>query len=229
MRRDDVSYSIVMLQALFVAGMTQSTPPDLHVYEVDREASRLYVVVHRAGLFSFLGHEHAIVPERWSADLCLANPIPEGAHAALALETGSLVIDSDAARGLAGMGDGPDDDTRSDLQEKMLDAEHLDAAAFPEIRLELHAAEGADDHQVRVEGTIDLHGVARDVAFPVHLEHTARGTLLMRGTLRIRQRDFGIEPESKVGLVKVADEVDLQFVLLASPTDRACGSERERR
>lgn len=210
--------------ALVTALAAGAPPPDLQRYAVDRDASRLYVVVHRAGLFSFLGHEHAIVPERWSAEMCLADPVPAGAHASLTLETESLIIDSDPARTLAGLGDGPDDDTRAELQTKMLDPEHLDAASFPEIRLDLHATEGVDDEQVRVAGTIAVHGVTRDVAFPVHLDHTDQGTLLMRGTLRIRQRDFGIEPESKAGLVKVADQVDLQFSLLASPTGERCGA-----
>ncbi|HKI83639.1 MAG TPA: hypothetical protein VKA63_04815, partial [Candidatus Krumholzibacteria bacterium] len=56
----------------------------------------------------------------------------------------------------------------------------------------------------------------------VHVEYTDDGTLLLIGTVRIRQRDFGIEPESKAGLVKVANEVDLQFALLASPTGQLC-------
>lgn len=220
-----MSYLIAVLEAALCAvGFAQTVPPELHTYTVDREASRLYVVVHRAGLFSFLGHEHAIVPERWSSEMCLADPVPAGAHASLTLETSSLVIDTRAARELAGMDEGPSADTRRDLQMRMLDQEHLDAARFPQIRLELRAPEEARNDQVRAAGTITLHGVTRDVALPVHVTHTENGTLLLRGTLRIRQRDFGIEPESKAGLVKVANEVDLQFALVASPTDRSCGA-----
>jgi polyisoprenoid-binding protein YceI len=220
-----VSYLIAMFVAFAVAVVGPRTaPPELHTYTVDRDASQLYVVVHRAGLLSFLGHDHAIVADSWAAELCLGSPIAQGAHASLTLETGSLVIDSDSARSLAGMDGGPDDDTRRDLQATFLDAEHLDASGFPEIRLELRAVEGTADDEVRVEGTITLHGITRDVGFPVHVQRTDTGTLLMTGTLRIRQRDFGIEPESKAGLVKVANEVDLQFALVASPTGSRCSA-----
>lgn len=73
---------IVALGAL-IASMAgpQPGPAPLHVYRADRQASRLYVVTHKTGLLSFLGHEHAIVPTVWNADLCLADPIPAGAHA----------------------------------------------------------------------------------------------------------------------------------------------------
>jgi len=218
-----VSYLIGALElALIAIGVSDAAAQELHSYVVDTDASQVYVVVHRAGLFSFLGHEHAIVPERWSSEMCLANPLPEGAHASLTLETSSLVIDTDAGRRMAGLDGGPDDDTRKELQTKMLDAEHLDGAQFPEVRLQLRSVEAAHDDLVGVEGTITIHGVMRDVAFPVRVDGTAGGTLLLRGTLRIRQRDFGVEPESKAGLVKVANEVDLQFALLAKPGNQTC-------
>jgi hypothetical protein len=44
----------------------------------------------------------------------------------------------------------------------------------------------------------------------------------LTGVLRVRQRDFGIKPESRVGVVRVGDRVDLHFLLLATPTSRSC-------
>lgn len=195
---------------------------NLHAYAADRELSQLFVVVHRAGLLSFLGHEHAIVPNEWSSELCLADPVPQGAQASLSIVTDSLVIDSDSARALAHMGEGPGDDDRRDLQRTMLDSLHLDAASFPEIRLRLLASTPADEGRVQVDGTIELHGFTRDISLPVDVERGGDGTLTLAGTLRIRQRDFGIEPESRAGVVKVSNDVDLHFVIVASPTDAMC-------
>lgn len=222
-----MSWLMAVLEAIAVSAFApQSAPPDLHRYVVDHDASVLYVFVHRAGLLSFLGHDHAIVPGSWSADLCLADPVPQGASASVVLETGSLVIDSDSARALAGMGGGPGDDDRREIQAKMLDAEHLDAAGFPEIGLELHAVEAGGDDEVTVEGTITLRGVTRDVRLPTVVGHGDAGRLVLTGTLRVRQRDFGIEPESRVGVVKVSNDVDLHFSVAVLPTEETCGPAR---
>jgi len=197
-------------------------PVDLHAYVVDPGASEIYVYVHRAGLLSFFGHEHAVIPMEWSVDLCLAEDVPAGAHASLVVQTRSLVIDSDSARALAHMGGGPDEDTRREIRGTMLDAEHLAVEQYPQIRLDLSAAEPASDGRVDVTGEITLKGVTQAVALPVSVRSLDSGRIELSGALRIRQRDFGIEPESRAGLVKVSNDVDLHFKLTAAPTDRAC-------
>ncbi|MGD2047012.1 MAG: YceI family protein [Gemmatimonadota bacterium] len=200
-------------------------PPELRSYAVDHDASHLYVVVHRAGLLSFLGHDHAVVPGEWSAELCLGDPPPAEAHATLVVKTASLVIDSDSARALAGLGSGPGAEDREDIQERMLGSTNLDASEFPEIRLELHGTEAADAddaERVAVEGTITIRDTSRDFELPVDVRRTEDGPMVLSGVLRIQLRDFGIEPESRVGLVKVSNDVDLHFEISASRTERPC-------
>lgn len=213
----------LLVVALLLTGPPGARPGDLRRYEVDVGSSRLWVVTHRSGLLSFLGHEHAIVPGEWEAALCAAYPVPPGAHGEIRIRTGSLTVDSDSARSLAGLGDGPDGDDVREVRGRMLDADHLAADRFPEIVLALHAREGGAGGQTEVEGAITVRGITRDVELPVTVERGASGALRLVGTLRIRQSDFGIEPESVAGVVKVSDEVDLHFRLVALPTDRPCG------
>lgn len=216
---------IVGLGALVVPLTGAQHPPaPLHVYLADHDASRLFVVAHKTGLLSFLGHDHAIVPTAWTADLCLADPIPAGAHATLVVQTDSLVIDSDSARAMAGLGGGPGRGERRHLQHTMLDAKHLDAARFPDVRLDLHAAAPPANGQFTVQGSLELHGVTRPVTVPVTIRQRADGSLELSGTLRIGQRDFGIKPASVVGVVKVANDVDLHFLLVVRPTARPCSA-----
>lgn len=208
-----------------VAAQGTDSPPFL-VYVVDRAASQLYIVVHRAGLLSFLGHEHAIVPAEWSADLCLSDPVRQGAHARLTVQTASLVIDSDSARALAGMGGGPGDDDRRTIQARMLDSTNLAAKRYPEVRLDLQSAEeNEDERHVAVRGSISLRGHSRDVDLPVDVERRDDGELLLTGSLRIHMRDFDMEPESRAGLVKVSNDVDLHFALAVTPTSETCRPE----
>lgn len=201
-------------------GPAQQAAP-LHAYVADR-ASRLYVVTHKTGLLSFLGHDHAILPSEWHGDFCLADPIPGNAHASLVVPTRTLVIDSDSARTLAGMGGGPGPDERRQIQHKMLDAQHLDAARFPDVTLELQAIAPPADGRLDVRGTLRLHGVTRSVTFPITVRHDPDGRLVLSGTLRIGQRDYGIKPESVAGVVKVANDVDLHFLLSLRPTGQPC-------
>lgn len=216
-----------------IAGAQTPPPPELHRYVVDEAASQLFVVVHRAGLLSFLGHEHAIVPGAWSADLCLDDSLSAGAHASVAIRTASLVIDSDSARDLAGMGGGPGAEDRETIQARMLDSTNLAATDFPQILLDVRAATagpaqkgsaggGGGADRIEAEGTITLRDVTREVELPVEVERADGGRLLMSGVLRIHLRDFGIEPESRAGVVKVSNDVDLHFRFSASPTDGRC-------
>ena len=213
------------LLALMTLPLLGSGPPDLRVYRMVSARSDVYVETHKSGLLSFLGHEHAIVPTEWATDLCLADPVPVGAHGSIRIRTASLLIDSDSARSVAGLGSGPGSDDRRDIQEKMLDAAHLDATRYPEVRIALSAVGPERDDRVDVHGTVALHGVTRDVAFPIQVGRTDDGALQISGDLRLRQRDFGIEPESVHGVVKVSNDVDLHFSLVAVPTGEPCDAD----
>jgi hypothetical protein len=238
---------------------------DMREFVFDSASSVLYVVTHKEGLLSFLGHEHAIMPMSWKGGLCLADSTAAGgSRGHLVVRTASLVIDSDSARTLASLGKGPGESTVRDLQRKMLDADHLDADSYPEIRLEVvalgngtgaagsvasgegglpnRAASGeqaqgeadASSGKTPEEGpaqqesplparaTLSLHGVTRERVVPVTVEPLAEGGLRIAGIVTVRQSDFGIEPESIVGVVKVSDQVDLHFLLVAFPTGRTC-------
>ena len=194
----------------------------LRSYVVDQERSALFLVTHRAGLLSFFGHEHAIVPGEWRAELCLAEPIPRSAHGNVVIQSRSLAIDTDSARALAGLGRGPGADDVLEIQGKMLDAEHLDAQAYPEIVLKIDSVAGDGEGSLVGFGRFTLRGITRDVSVPMRIESPNDGTTRLSGVLRVRQRDFGIKPESKAGLVKVSNDVDLHFLLVAAPTDQPC-------
>lgn len=215
----------IAFACLAVAGTGRANGQEaLWAYEVDRGQSSLVVVVHRAGLLSFLGHEHGIVPEEWSADLCLAVPVPRSARGRIVIQSGSLVIDTDSARALAGLGGGPGEDDLPQLRETMLDAEHLDAVGYPEIVLRVDSVDFESEDTLIGLGAFTLRGVTREISVPMRMESTAAGAMRFSGELRVRQRDFGIEPESKAGLVKVSNDVDLRFLLVAMRTDQRCAS-----
>jgi len=197
--------------------------PRRMAWRVVPEASHIWIVTHRSGLLSFLGHEHAIVPSEWRTRLCLSDPLAAGDEATLVVSTSSLVIDSDSARALAGLSGGPGGDDRREIQRKMLDSGHLDADRFPEARLEARV-DSVDGRKLLLSCSLTLHGVRREVRFPVLSEGEGGGRLHLSGTLRIRQRAYEMKPESIKGVVKVSDEVDLHFSIAAVPSGAICTS-----
>jgi hypothetical protein len=194
---------------------------ELLEYAVAPDSSVLYVLTRKSGLLSFLGHEHAIVPDEWSASFCLADPIPQGARGRVVIRTASLVIDSEGGRALAGLGRGPGEQDRQEIQRKMLDPDHLAAESYPEIRLDVVALEEEAGGQVGARANVTVRDVTRSVELPVQVEREG-SALRLAGVAVLRQSDFGIEPDVVARVVKVSDPVELHFTLVATPTGRAC-------
>jgi hypothetical protein len=192
------------------------------LHRIDTSLSDLFVVTHKSGLLSFLGHEHAIVPLDWSGEVCTSIPPRAGAHGSIEIRTASLVIDSDSARSLAGLEDGPGEEDVRDIQETLLDADHLGADEHPGIHVETTLLNPGGDGEVRVRTQVTLRATTRSYEHPGTVEGRNDGGIRVTGSLTLSQREFGIEPTSIAGVVKVKDEVDLHFSLVALPTNSTC-------
>lgn len=211
------------------------------------EASHLLVTTGKAGLFGFLGHDHAIRATEWDGVVCVDPARPRAGRAKLTVVAGALEIDSDTARALAGMGDGPGEEDRREIRERMLGPDNLAAAEHPRILLEIRGldATGGDDRgppmpgppppettgaaaregpvEMRVRSAVTVRGVATEADTGIEL-HIRGDTLVAEGELEMRLTDFGIEPESIAGVVKVADEIDLIFRIVAASSGTACAA-----
>jgi hypothetical protein len=215
---------------LGLLGGQESTFPDsslpdsaLTRHSVDRSASHLYVVTYRAGLLSFLGHDHAIIPMEWTGELCAHHTLHSGSHGSVRIRTSSLVIDSDSARSLAGLGDGPSEDDVEDIQKTLLDEDHLAAGQHPEIRVESILLSNGETGEIRLRTEVTVRGVTREFDHAVEADVAEDGGMLISGVLPLPQTQFGIRPASVLGVVRVADEVELHFKLVTIPTDEVCG------
>lgn len=195
--------------------------PTPQLYRFEPAESELYVVTHRAGLLSFLGHNHAIVPGQWSGTFCWSPAEPENAGGSVTVDTRSLVIDSDEGRALAGLGGGPSAEDVRTIQQTLLAEENLHADEYPELLLEITDVARADGERLDAEGWLTIRGVTQDVVFPIELIDEAGG-LRVGGSFEVRQSDFGIKPESVAGVVRVADPVDIHFSLFAVPASSPC-------
>jgi hypothetical protein len=101
---------------------------------------------------------------------------------------------------------------RGAVRETMLGPEVLDAARYPEIVFRSRSATHHESGPWSVEGLLTLHGKTR----PIRIEAAEEGDRF-RGSVLLRQTDFGITPVRVAGgTVRVKDEIRVEFDVVAS-------------
>jgi polyisoprenoid-binding protein YceI len=101
--------------------------------------------------------------------------------------------------------------TQAEIQKDMEDMT-LETRKFPEITFRSSHIEKLGDSQWKVDGALSLHGVTK----PVSLAVKRSGDFYAAHTV-LKQTDFGIQPVTVGGgLVKVKNEVDLDFQIFAA-------------
>jgi polyisoprenoid-binding protein YceI len=104
------------------------------------------------------------------------------------------------------------------VQEKMAGPEALDVARHPKAAFRSTAvsgtATGPDSFDLQVRGDLTLHGATAPVTVSMRV---ARGANAFNATGRavIRHTDFGMKPISVAGVVKVKNELALEFAVTA--------------
>jgi polyisoprenoid-binding protein YceI len=186
------------------------TPAGVRAYAVDPAASRVAVKVGKAGLLKMAGHEHTVVAEGLSGEVLVD---PESA----ARSSVRVVFVASALR--VADSEGVDDIPK--VQATMEGEKVLDVARFPEIRFSSTSVserkhEG-DQWELTVVGDLELHGVKRALTVPLRVV-LAPDSLTAEGTVRFPQKDFGMEPVSVGGVIKVKDELEITFRIVARRT-----------
>ncbi|MEP7307171.1 MAG: YceI family protein [Acidobacteriota bacterium] len=165
--------------------------------QLDAEKSTLTVYVYKSGLFSALADDHVI-----DATLA-AGTIDEGAPSSVSIDVRAADLRVRDPKLSAGK--------RADVQARMVGPEVLDVEKFPSIAFESTAIQPKGADAWTVAGRLTIHGQTRDVSFA-----TTRSNGRYRGSVTVKQRDFGISPISIAGgTVKVKDEVKIEFDVVA--------------
>ena len=164
---------------------------------IDAERSTLTVFVDKSGLFSAFADDHVI-----SAPIA-AGSISSNAPLAVEVKVRSAnlkVLDPNLPA-----------DKRAEVQARMLGPEVLDSGKFPDITFASTAIESAGVDRWTVTGRLTIRGETRPTTFSV-----VRQDGRFRGTVALKQRDFGIEPISILGgTVRVKDELKVEFDVVA--------------
>jgi polyisoprenoid-binding protein YceI len=193
------------------------------VYRIQTAESRLLVRVGRAGPMKNLGHDHVIASEDIEG-LVMLHDDPAASRADLLVPLQRLVVDKAEYRAQLGVEgevsesaiDGTTsniDGTTSNMQDKV-----LESAIYPWAQISARFASAQSDPPT-LSISVTLHGTAFEYLVPVDLK-VEPDRFVINGEMTLRHTDFGLTPFSAMGgLLRVADELELQFALVARPLD----------
>jgi hypothetical protein len=182
--------AVVVVMAAAAAPAAQSRP-------VDVERSTLTVYVYKSGLFSAFADDHVINAPIVGGTLSEVAPL----SVAIEVRAADLRVQDPSLSA----------SKRTEVQTRMVGPEVLDAPQFPSIAFESTAIQPKGADSWTVAGRLTIHGQSRAVTFA-----TTRANGRYRGTVTLKQRDFGITPISIAGgTVKVKDEIKIEFDVAA--------------
>ena len=176
------------------------------VYVVDPGASTFQVAVGRSGLFSFAGHNHEVLASGIEGQV-VADP-QDVARSSVTLRF--------PAAGLRVTGKGEPAEDVAKVQAKMEGADVLDVARFGEIVFRSSGVEGREAGGVwslRVTGELSLRGSTQALTLPLRVT-LADDRIEATGQLVLKQTDFGIQPVSVAGVVKVKNELGCDYKIV---------------
>lgn len=193
-------------------------------YRLDAARSEVRIHVFRGGRMARLGHNHVLAAPRlaglaWLDDGAVdvdARTEADGVGFELEFRLDELELDRpDQRAALAPHGGGWASSLSAEAiaatRANMLGA--LRAAQHPWVRLRSTAVAGTLPKLV-AELEVELHGQRRLQSVPLDVRRDGT-TLRVRGTLALRQSDFGLEPFSVgAGLLAVRDELVVEFELV---------------
>ncbi len=164
---------------------------------VDTERSTLTVFAYKSGLFSAFADDHVI-----------RAPIAGGSISG----AGMLAVDiSVRSADLVALDPALSASKRAEVQTRMVGPEVLDVKQYPDITFASTAIQQVSADRWTVTGRLTIHGTTRPTTFAV-----TRQDGRYRGTVLLKQSEFGIRPISIVGgTVKVKDELKIEFDIVA--------------
>ena len=175
-------------------------------FAVDPQRCSLTVHVGKSGLFKFAGHEHEVTSRSCRGEVVAGQEYLAASSVTLTFETAALQVSEKGEPA----GDVPK------VQAAMVKL--LDVARYPEIRFVSTTVSGravdAHSYALLVTGDLTLHGVTRRITVPVRVVQNG-DDLSASGRFSVKQSEFGIEPISVAGVVKVKDELRIDFEIAA--------------
>jgi polyisoprenoid-binding protein YceI len=195
-----------LISVLFLSSSRAQSPAP-SVYTINPARSRIGLTVSRSGLLKMIGHDHAIAATSFAGQVRYDPENIGNSSVQINIDAGSLAVLEDP---------GVSEKDRIEIQANMEGQKVLDIRQFPKILF--HSTEvrrTAIRDGLMLWGRLQLHGMEKDIAFPVQI-HTEANRLRVTGTAVLSQTDFGIRPiKAAAGGLKVKDQITVKLEILA--------------
>jgi len=189
-------------------------PPGTTPYQLDPNASQIWLYLHADGPMAKVGHSHVITTRGLRGTVWL-HPQAEHSGCEMELPVAAFVVDDPQERAAAGgdFAEPLDESARSGTREHMLGDRQLAAAQYPKVSLQCQRiTAGADG--VTVELAVTLRDHTSRLSVPVQWQLTGN-TLEAHGKFSFTQTSVGLEPYSLLlGALRVSDQIDARFSLV---------------
>ncbi|MDQ6798363.1 MAG: YceI family protein [Actinomycetota bacterium] len=173
-------------------------------HSIGPENGQLTVSTYVGGMGAKMGHDLVLQATRWSGTVNLDADNPAASSVQVTVDADSLEV-AQASGGLKPLSD----KDKGDIAQNQ--AKTLQTSKHPQITFQSTAVTG-NAPKLSVQGNLTITGNTKPVTLDVTVDDAAGGTKVS-GTTKLQHSDFGVKPYSKMGALKVKDEVDLQFVL----------------
>jgi polyisoprenoid-binding protein YceI len=204
---------IASIRSTLLAVLVCASGREVHaadtIYALDMARSSIVIHVGKAGLFSFAGHEHVVTAQRLEGEILAAADDLSRSRVTLTFATAGLRVEEQGE---------PAGDAAK-VQEAMVGPRVLDATRLPTVtfRSKIVTGKGSSSgvYDLNITGDLSLHGVTRSLVVPLRVE-VSGDELKASGHLVLRQTDYGINPVSVAGVVKVKDEIAIDYTFVAT-------------
>ncbi len=173
-------------------------------HSIGPENGQLTVNTYVGGMGAKMGHDLVLEATRWSGTVNLDADNPGASSVQVSVDPNSLEI-RQASGGVKGLSD----KDRGDIAQNQ--AKTLNTAKFPEITFQSTSVAGSAPN-LSLQGNLTIAGTTSPVTLDLSVED-APGETRITGRTSLQHSNFGVKPYSKMGALKVKDEVDMQIVL----------------
>lgn len=178
-------------------------------YRLDPRQSRFTVQAFATGMLSVFAHSPTFAVQDFTGSVVFDDDTIKGMRLEIVVHAGELhLVDK------VSLAD------RGEIESRMR-GEVLETAAYPQITLQAGVASvetiTRGRYQVRLHGSLALHGVTHDFQVDAELQILDDG-IRLRGEFPLRLSDYRIKPVTALGgAIKLKDELKLSFDIAGMP------------
>ena len=170
-------------------------------HSIGPQDGSLLVNVYKEGMAAMMGHDLTLEAKSWSGKANLDPDNPAASSVQITIDPSSLEV-VDAKGGAKALSDGDRKDIRKNIDKV------LNTGKYNVISFESNSVSGSPP-RLQLQGNLTVAGQSRPVDLSIEVDDNGRAT----GTTSFTHSQFGLKPYSKMGMLKVKDNIDITIQL----------------